>query len=78
MLFDPAVWLAKFMQLTPMSSDFRLFILALGIAYFCFASFGESVVFPYLSGKIGGLVHKVSKAPKQRKIYKLVQEQLRI
>lgn len=78
MLFDPAAWLAKFMQLTPMSIDFNFFILSLGIAFLCFSSAGESVIFPWMSRQLGLLIQKTRKTPKERKIYKKVQEQLRI
>lgn len=78
MLFDPSQWLAKFMQLTEMDLDFRFFILSLGAVYFCFAWAGESVIFPALSREIGQAMRKVIKSPKQRKVYKLVREQLRI
>ena len=78
MLFDPAEWLSKFMQLTPMSLDFCFFILSLGIAFLCFSSAGESVIFPWISRKLGLLVQKSRKTPKERKTYKKVQEQLRI
>lgn len=78
MLFDPAAWLTRFMQLTEMSVDFRFFILALGAIYICMAWVGEKVIFPVLSRTMGTLMRKASKTPKQRKLYKLVQEQLRI
>jgi cation-transporting ATPase 13A3/4/5 len=78
MLFDPAVGLARFMQLTEMALDFRIFILALGAAYFSFAWAGETVVFPALSRGLGEILRKSIKGPKQRKVYKVVQEQLRI
>ncbi|KFZ06971.1 hypothetical protein V501_06875 [Pseudogymnoascus sp. VKM F-4519 (FW-2642)] len=78
MLFDPSRWLTKFMQLTEMDLDFRFFILSLGAVYFCFAWAGESVIFPALSRWIGQTMRKVIKSSKQRKVYKLVREQLRI
>lgn len=78
MLFDPADWLAKFMQLTPMSNDFNFFILSLGIAFLCLSSAGESVIFPWISRKLGVLRQKTRQTPKDRKIYKKVQEQLRL
>lgn len=66
------------MQLTEMDLDFRFFILSLGAVYFCFAWAGESVIFPALSMWIGRTMRKVIKSPKQRKVYKVVREQLRI
>ena len=78
MLFDPAAWLSSFMQLTPMSLDFCFFVLSLGLAFLAFSSLGESVVFPWISRQLGVVRQKTRKTPKERKIYKRVQEQLRI
>jgi len=77
MLFDPSEWLAKFMQLTYMSWDFRLFILMLGIGYIALAWTSENYVLPRLAKYIGVLQTWVTRSPKQRKTYKLVIEEMR-
>jgi cation-transporting ATPase 13A2 len=77
MLFDPAVWLAKFMQLTNMTPDFRVFLLVLGMGYFALAWASEKYVLPKLAKLIGKVVEKVRSTPKQRKQYKIIQEKLK-
>ncbi len=77
MLFDPAKWLEKFMQLTKMSLDFELFILGLGVTFLIVASLGEKIIFPWMSRQLGNIMKKTSKTPKEKKTYKKVQEQLR-
>lgn len=78
MLFDPAKWLAKFMQLTHTSLSFQLFILSLGVAFLCLSSVGESFVFPYLARQLGNIKRALNISPKERKTYKVVQEKLRV
>lgn len=77
MLFDPSDSLAKFMQLTKMSWDFRSFILALGVGYIALAWTSENFVLPRLAKYLGILKTSITRKPKQRKAYKLVLEQMR-
>jgi cation-transporting P-type ATPase 13A2 len=77
MLLDPAQWLADFMQLTTMSMDFRIFILALGIGYFILSWSGEKYIFPKVAKLLGSLKEKLGK-PKRRKSYKVVQDKMLI
>jgi len=72
MLFDPSKWLAKFMQLTRMTWDFELFILVLGIGYFCLAWLAEKYVFPRLAKLIGVAKEKWGRVVKKRKMYMVV------
>ncbi|KAF2755870.1 hypothetical protein EJ05DRAFT_467292 [Pseudovirgaria hyperparasitica] len=75
MLFDPAHWLYKLMELTDMSLQFQLFILALGLGNFCLAYVGEKYVFPNIAKAIGKTKQKMNpKWRKQRKQYKLIAE----
>jgi cation-transporting ATPase 13A3/4/5 len=76
LLFDPSDWLAKFMQLTPMSWDFRVFILMLGIGYFAVAWTSEKYLFLRLAKYMGIAKISITQKPKQRKKYKLVQEEM--
>lgn len=78
LLFDPAAWLAKFMQLTEMTWDFKLFILVLGIGYFVIAWIAEKYVYPRLAKLIGVIKEKVNRVAKKRKIYKVVREKMRV
>jgi cation-transporting P-type ATPase 13A2 len=77
MLFDPSDSLAKFMQLTKMSWDFRSFILVLGVGYIALAWTSENFVLPRLAKYLGILKTSITRKPKQRKAYKLVLEQMR-
>lgn len=78
MLFDPSPGLASFMQITPMSWDFKTFILVLGMGYIAIAWVSENYVFPRLAKFLGILSTTVTGKPKQRKAYKLVLEQMRL
>lgn len=78
MLFDPADWLASFMQLTPMRTDFQVFILVLGIGYFGVAWTSERYALPRLAKLIGRGVQSIKKSPKERKVYKTVLDSMRI
>ncbi|PQE16569.1 p-type atpase protein [Rutstroemia sp. NJR-2017a BBW] len=77
MLFDPSEGLAKFMQLTQLTWDFKLFILALGIGYMALAWSSEKYILPKLGKYLGILKTTITRRPKQRKAYKLVLEELR-
>lgn len=76
MVLSPPGWLAKFMQLTYVSWDFKLCIIGLGVLYFGLAWSGEHWVFQPLARLIGRMKQSVLKRPKQRKQYKLIQEQM--
>jgi len=78
MLLDPAVWLVSFMQLTNMALDFRIFILVLGCGYFCLAWSAEKYFFPRLAKLFGIAKERLGKMPKRRKVYKVIQEKMRI
>lgn len=78
MLFDPSQWLANFMQLTEMSWDFEVFILFLGVGYISLAWTSENYLLPKLGKYLGILKTSISRKPKQRKIYKLVLEEMRL
>ncbi|KAK4622162.1 putative cation-transporting ATPase [Fulvia fulva] len=78
MLFDPAPWLERLMELTWMSPEFRIFILVLGVGYFAMSYLTERQVFPHLAKAIGKLVQKFNSTPKKRKEYKVISEEMRI
>ncbi|ORY09897.1 hypothetical protein BCR34DRAFT_486512 [Clohesyomyces aquaticus] len=71
MLFDPAQWLFKLMELTYLSSSFKVFILILGLGNFALAYLSEKFVFPTLAKWVGEIKVKVNpKWRKKRKAYK--------
>jgi cation-transporting ATPase 13A3/4/5 len=78
MLFDPAVWLAGFMQLTDMALDFRIFILVLGCGYFCLAWSAEKYFLPRLAKLLGIGKERLGKMSKRRKVYKVIQAKMRM
>ena len=77
MVVAPAHWLKKLMELTQMSWGFKMYIIALGIAYMLAGWVFER----YLSGRlvrmIGDIKHKMSGTGKKRKAYKVILESMR-
>ena len=80
MLFDPAAWVMSAMELTFLDTQFKVFILVLGLGNFAAAYVGENMLFPGLSKWIG--VAKVrfggSGMQKKRKEYKIIAEGMRM
>lgn len=77
MLLDPAQWLADFMDLTEMSLDYELFLLALAAAAFAVSYLAERHFFPLLAKYIGRLKLMLRPAhPKKRKRYKIIAEDI--
>ena len=78
LLFDPAPWLERFMELTWVSKMFRIFILVLAIGSFACSYLAERLIFPRLARLIGKTAQRWSRTPKKRKEYKVIQEAMRI
>ncbi|WPG97456.1 putative cation-transporting atpase [Acrodontium crateriforme] len=78
MLFDPAKWLYKLMELTDMSVNFRVFILVLGVGGFSCSYLAEKHIFPLLAKWIGNAIQKSRGVPKKRKEYKVIAKDMRI
>jgi cation-transporting ATPase 13A3/4/5 len=76
MVLNPARWLRRLMQLTDMSLDFRLYIVALGLVYLVVAWAGENYVFQRLARAIGHARQAAAKTAKKRKEYKVIAEQM--
>lgn len=77
MLLDPAIWLSKFMDLTDMSLDYELFLLALATAGFAGAYLAERYFLPVLAKYVGKLKLFLRPShPKKRKQYKLIAEDI--
>lgn len=70
-------WLKKLMELTPMSWDFKLLLLLLGVAYLAIALAAEMLLFPAVARLIGRMKLAITAMPKKRKQYKLIQEGMR-
>ncbi len=78
MLFDPAPWLYELMELTFLSSMFKIFILVLGIGGFACMYLAERQIFPRLAKVIGKLKTRIRGGGKKRKEYKVIIEGLRM
>jgi cation-transporting ATPase 13A2 len=72
MLFDPSEGLARFMQLTPMTWDFKTFLLVLGVGYIAVAWTLENYVLPRLAKYLGQVKTSVTGKAKVRKQYKVI------
>ena len=79
MLLDPGAGLARFMQLTYLSIDFKIFILVLALGGFLFAWIAERRVFLWLARMIGKAHDRMwPQRRKKKKKYKLLQAKMRI
>jgi len=78
MIMGPAHWLKKLMELTRISWDFKLLILALGAAYGVIAWVGEHYVFQRLARFIGSIRQALTQRSKKRKEYKVILERMRM
>lgn len=76
MVFAPAHWLRKLMQLTRISPSFKVTLLVLGGAYLALAWIGENYVFQPLARAIGNAKHSLTKTAKTRKEYKMIRERM--
>ena len=78
MLFDPAEWLSRFMDLTEMSLDFELILLVLATLWFVVAYVAERQIFPVIAKLIGRLRRSMRPSrPKKRKRYKEILEEMK-
>lgn len=77
MITNPMHWLKKLMELTKMSWDFKLLLLLLGAGYLAVALAAERWVLPAAARAIGRIKLAITKTPKKRKEYKLIQEGMR-
>ncbi|TRX95337.1 hypothetical protein FHL15_003668 [Xylaria flabelliformis] len=76
MVFAPAHWLRKLMQLTRISASFKVTLLVLGVVFLILAWIGENYVFQPLARAIGRTKHSLTKTTKQRKEYKIISERM--
>ena len=79
LLLDPAEWLIKLMQFTPMNLNFKMFILLLVLVGFACSWFGERKLFPQLAGLMRRLNTSWNTSRrKRRKEYKMVLEDVNL
>jgi cation-transporting ATPase 13A3/4/5 len=78
MILTPAKWVTDLMQLTEMSWDYELFLIALGAAYFAVAWAFEHFLALKLARIIGSIQQSVTGRGKKRKEYKVIAEASRI
>ncbi|KAK7966114.1 uncharacterized protein PG986_000391 [Apiospora aurea] len=78
MVLEPAHWLRRLMQLTPMSYSFKMTLIVLGLAYFVLAWVSETYIFPHLARAFGKAKLALTNKPKQRKEYKAIAERMQM
>lgn len=76
MLLDPATWLQRLMELTFLSTAFKIILLGLGMVGFGSSWVAEKHLLPHLAKVVGKI--KDRSRPKKRKLYKVLQEEMRI
>ncbi|RYC55597.1 hypothetical protein CHU98_g10610 [Xylaria longipes] len=76
MVFTPAHWLRKLMQLTRISTYFKVTLVVLGVVFLILAWIGENYVFQPMARAIGKAKHSLTKTTKQRKEYKIINERM--
>jgi cation-transporting ATPase 13A3/4/5 len=76
MVLYPPAWVSKSMELTYIDWNFKLYIIGLGVVYFALAWVGEHRVFQPLAQLVKKIKESVFKQQKERKQYKLIQEQM--
>ena len=75
MLFTDYKWLDDFMDITPLSFGFEVFILVAAVATFALSYSSEKVFFPRLAKGFGLLKMKLRpKSAKTKKRYKVIAE----
>lgn len=77
MVVGPMRWVRKFMELTPISTDYKAVVLGLGAVYLVAAKTAEMWVLPATARMIGRAKLALTGRPKKRKEYKLIQERMR-
>jgi cation-transporting ATPase 13A3/4/5 len=80
MLFDPADWVMRWMELTEMDVPFKVFLLVLGLGNFAVAYLAEHLLLPGLAKWIGVMKVKIGgeRWRKKRKEYKIIQASMMI
>ncbi|KAG6002331.1 hypothetical protein E4U21_003246 [Claviceps maximensis] len=76
MIWSPAHWLKKLMELSSIQPDYKLLLLLLGVLYFICAWFFDRHIAMPLARSIGYLQQKITGKAKKRKQYKVIQERM--
>jgi cation-transporting P-type ATPase 13A2 len=74
----PASWLFDAMGLTPISGSFKIFLLAVAVAGFGLSWCAERYILPYLAFFIGRLKLMLLSGGKKRKLYKILEKEMRV
>jgi cation-transporting ATPase 13A2 len=78
MVVAPAHNLKHIMQLTKISTSYKVTLLVLAVAYLLLAWTSENYLFQRLARWVGKAKMTVTKTPKQRKEYKVIAERMQI
>lgn len=78
LLVHPAQWTSKVLQLTYLSSDFKIWMVLIACIHFALGYSGEQFVFLRLAKALGKLRKKFRNGKrKQRKQFKVIEEEMR-
>lgn len=78
MVFTPADWLKKLMQLTKTSRSFQVLIVFLGVVYVVVGWIFDRYISGRVVGVIGSWKQRMSGKAKKRKAYKVILEDIRM
>ena len=77
MAFSPSHQVKKVMQLTNISSSFKVTLLILGVTYLIISWIGENYLFQKLARGFGLAKLAITKESKKRKEYKVILERMK-
>ena len=77
MLLNPVHWVRHTMQLTKMNWDYKLFLIVLGLFYLAIAWVFERHISQHLAKLLGHWKEKATGRTKQRKAYKVIDDEMR-
>lgn len=75
-MLDPTKWLQDLFELTFLSTDFKIVLLTIAISGFACSWLAEKHLLPQLAKTIGRV--KDRSRPKQQKLYKMLEQEMRI
>lgn len=78
LVLSPAAWLFDIMELTPIPFSFKLFLMAMAAAGFGISAFAETYLLLYLAQIIGTVKVALSSGHKKRKLYKIIDQHMRV
>lgn len=79
MMFACPGWLYELMQLSPMSTSFKLILLVIAVLHLILGSIGEQQVLPIIAKAVGKARRIIlARSEKMRKKYKVIDEAMKV